>query len=51
MASESRELTSEVEYCAKRVEEVISKAMTIMDFLVFTIRTPSLNNRPGLAGL
>jgi hypothetical protein len=51
MASGSRELTSELEDCAKIIEEVTSKAMAIKDFLVFTIWTPSLNNRLGLDGL
>src|ERR1700758_1348706 len=40
MASKSRELTSELEDCATRVEVPTSKASTITDFLVFTIRNP-----------
>jgi hypothetical protein len=36
MASESRELTSEDEDCANRVEEAISKAMALKVFLIFT---------------
>jgi hypothetical protein len=51
MASGSRELTSELEDCANRIEEGTSKAMAIKEFLVFTIRTPSLNNRLDLDGL
>ena len=40
MASESRELISELEDCASRVEEPTSKASAKTDFLVFTIRNP-----------
>jgi hypothetical protein len=40
MASKSRELMSEVEDCAKRIEEPTSRPTAIKNFLVFTIRTP-----------